>query len=74
MFQAWCELTFPRSWKAAGIDSMNRSWPDRAAYVVREVCEVTSRAEIDCLPEAFERFNNLIREPWHLYCEERKTS
>jgi len=41
---------------------------DEAAYWVRKLCGVESRAEIDNDPEAAERFHRLIRGPYAKWC------
>lgn len=40
---------------------------DGAATVVREVCEIESRSELDWHTEAADRFHVLIRGPWIKY-------
>lgn len=45
--------------------------PGAAADVVREVCEVDSRARFDDDPAATERFHTRIRRPWQAYFESK---
>ena len=53
-FQDWLAAQWPSLWAACG----------DPAEVVRRVCEVASRAEIDNDPEAQARFQERIRGPW----------
>lgn len=53
-FQDWLAAQWPSLWAARG----------DPAEVVRCVCEVASRAEIDNDPEAQARFQERIRGPW----------
>jgi hypothetical protein len=53
-FQDWLAAQWPALWAACG----------DPAEVVRCVCEVASRAEIDNDPEAQARFQERIRGPW----------
>jgi hypothetical protein len=60
-FREWLANTFGRAWMAADyVDSV----AEQSALVVRSVCGVKSRAEIDNDPAAMERFDRLIRRPW----------
>ncbi len=65
-FQMWVAETFEQLWRFA-IRSTSVDPPNLAALaadVVRDVCEVQSRAEIDNNPAAFQRFEERIRRPW----------
>jgi hypothetical protein len=42
-----------------------------AAMVLRHVCGVSSRAELDTNPNAGRSFHKLIREPYHAWLEEK---
>lgn len=42
---------------------------DLTARVVRHICNVESRAELDHNPVAAEKFHELIRKPWARYCQ-----
>lgn len=58
-FQRWLLRSFPEhggvSWA---------SLQESAAQIVRDICEVQSRVELDNDPIAIERFERLIRRPW----------
>lgn len=59
-FQSFLWGEWPKQWaEATGTTDVLR-----AASVVRRVCGVESRAEIDNDPEAFAAFERLIRKPW----------
>jgi hypothetical protein len=66
-FQDWLEATFPNQ-RGAGV---GEAPPGRAASIVRAVCCVNSRAEIDNNKEALQRFDRLIRQPWSAFCATR---
>lgn len=61
-FQLWLSVHFPKIWPGT-----TGKPHERAAEVVRQVCEIESRAEIDNDEGAYERFHELIREPWKKY-------
>jgi hypothetical protein len=61
-FQSWVVRNFRESAKAGM--GLNRKAVDLAAYIVRSVCEVESRAELDTDKGAAEVFDELIRRPW----------
>ena len=58
-FQGWCAKQWPLF-----IPRDFTSGTDCASRIVRAVCLVNSRAEIDNDPAAFARFDTLIRKPW----------
>ena len=66
-FQAWLADQWPKQWSEAigATDTL------RAASVVRAVCHVQSRAEIDNDQAKFARFDRLIRQPWAAFCATR---
>jgi len=66
-FQDWLEATFPNK-RGAGVEEAPS---DRAAAIVRAVCCVNSRAEIDNNKDAFQRFDRIIRQPWAAFCATR---
>lgn len=47
---------------------------DEAAAVVRILCQVDSRGDIDRNPEAEQRFHNLIRKPYLTHQQENTCS
>jgi len=59
-FQAWLYGRFPKQWTEAP-GTTEAEW---AASVVRAVCAVESRAELDNNPSAAEVFHRLIRIPY----------
>lgn len=59
-FQQWAKATHPTQWDAAPGDTPT-AW---AASVVRAVCSIESRAELDNDPAAAERFHTRIRKPY----------
>lgn len=69
MFQRWLDKTFHAIWEK-WLEKSARSVAPRidesivAANVVREVCGIESRAELDSDDAAAERFHRLIRGPW----------
>lgn len=60
-FQAWLAQKFPQ--QAFGYDKWTPA-KDVAAGIVREVCGVTSRAQLDADKYAPHRFDVLIRKAW----------
>ncbi len=68
-FQDWLKATEPGLWRniASRLGAANASLAEYAASMVRDICEVKSRADIDNDPAAMERFQRLIRGPWAKY-------
>jgi hypothetical protein len=60
-FQAWIEARNPQLAERAPFEL---SGPDLAAHLVRTICGVESRAQLDHNPEAARRFHESIRKPW----------
>lgn len=60
-FQFWVE---DRNAEALTVDVGGTEGQERAAVIVRALCGVTSRAELDHNPDAAAKFHNLIRKPW----------
>lgn len=63
-FQRWAKTTFPHSWAAAEASTAFGRPAEIAADVVRTVCAVKSRAEIDINPAAQRLFHDRIRLPY----------
>lgn len=61
-FRMWLQSVAPREALALGLKADEPS--ERAAVVVRFMCGVESRAELDHNDQAAERFHELIRKPW----------
>lgn len=59
-FQRWLQERFTREWG----DAPGFSPATWAASVIRAVCGIESRAELDSNPEAANRLHRLIREPF----------
>lgn len=59
-FQIWLHDRFPTQWDQAP----GKSESELAASVVRAVCAVDSRAELDNNPSAADLFHRLIRKPY----------
>ena len=59
-FQRWIQERYLKEWEAAP-GATPATW---AASVIRAVCSVDSRADLDNKPEAAERFDRLIRRPY----------
>lgn len=59
-FHRWLQETFPQQWQ----DAHGTKPVEWAASVVRAVCAVESRAELDTDPIAASRLHKLIREPY----------
>lgn len=59
-FQCWVHAR----WSDHGKEIPAMPMADFIAEVVRRVLGVKSRSEIDTDPEAFKRFEDLIRKPW----------
>ena len=60
-FQRWLQDTFPQQWQ----DAHGTKPVEWAASVVRAVCAVESRAELDSDKFAASRLHALIREPYN---------
>lgn len=60
-FQAWIEARHPQVAEGAPFETAG---PDLAAHIVRSLCQVQSRAELDHDKAAAARFHELIRKPW----------
>lgn len=60
-FQAWIEAGNRQLAERAPFEL---SGADLAAHLVRSICGVESRAELDHNPEAARRFHDVIRKPW----------
>jgi hypothetical protein len=64
-FQKWLLDTFPEACRAAEERVVRYAGAeDHAAAVLRIICQVSSRAELDQSEEAAERFHRLIRGPY----------
>ena len=68
-FRLWLSETYATEWRDTPTHAgpLSGRWPnsaEHAANVVRKLCGVTSRAEIDNDAEARERFERVIRAPW----------
>lgn len=59
-FRDWLTQTFPAQADVA----LGRNETERTASVIRAVCGIESRAEIDNDDRANQAFQTLIREPW----------
>lgn len=59
-FHRWAQEAFPAQWEAAP----GKTPTDWAASVVRAVCAIESRAELDNDEAAAKRFHSLIRDPY----------
>jgi hypothetical protein len=59
-FQRWAQEQFPKEWAYAKGDTPT-AW---AASVVRDVCGIESRAELDSNEAAAKRFHALVRKPF----------
>lgn len=66
VFQQWIEKHHADT---AGHVPADRLPEDRAASIIRGVCSVRSRAELDHDAPAAEIFHAAIRKPWLAYCE-----
>lgn len=60
-FQAWLEVQHSHIAEEAPA----AIGPDLAAYIVRKLCQVDSRAQLDHDKAAADRFHELIRKPWN---------
>lgn len=59
-FQAWLHARWPKQWDEAP----GKTEAEWAASVVRAVCAIESRKELDNDPQAAARFHKLIRGPY----------
>jgi hypothetical protein len=59
-FQAWLYRQDRERWKAAAGEDAE----EVAANVIRAICGIESRAELDSNPEAAAKLHKLIREPY----------
>jgi hypothetical protein len=66
VFRAWLWNAFPSAFEAAMAESHGNK-EEAAAIVIRSLCGVESRAEIDSNHEASTRFHRLIRIPYANY-------
>lgn len=63
LFLAWIMHRYPEHAENAPAAGAGVG-PDLAAHIVRAVCGVSSRAELDHNPVAAERFHDMVRRPW----------
>jgi hypothetical protein len=63
-FRMWLQSVAPREALALGLKVSADDPAERAAVVVRCMCGVISRAELDHDSAAAERFHERIRKPW----------
>lgn len=63
-FVEWMRRTYCGTWTKAQIEHPNDAPDDWAAYVIRELCHISSRAELDSDPEAAQRFQLAVRGPY----------
>lgn len=63
-FVEWLRLTYRGTWTKAQIEHPDDAPDDWAAYVIRELCHITSRADLDNDPEAARRFQLAVRAPY----------
>jgi hypothetical protein len=63
-FQQWLCRAFPLDWRRLPSETASGV----AANVVRKVCGIESRAELDANPAAAKYFDELIRAPYALHC------
>jgi hypothetical protein len=63
-FQQWLCRAFPLDWQRLPSETASGV----AANVVRKVCGIESRAELDSSPAAARYFDELIRAPYALQC------
>ena len=66
-FQGWCEEAFPDSYRGAGEQASDE---ERAAFVVKGACGVSSRKELDTYKRGTDKFKKLFLTP---YTEARKS-
>ena len=69
-FQTWLANTFAAMWNATQTPPFESE--AAAANVVRALCGVASRRELDTNPNAGRTFHKLIREPFHSWLEGQK--
>jgi len=63
-FRVWLKSAYPPAWATAEAVTMFGSEQDVAAEVVRSLCEVKSRAELDTNAAAQQLFHSRIRLPY----------
>jgi hypothetical protein len=61
-FQEWMRATYPNQWAHAELK--HELYADTAAEVVRNVCRIGSRADLDHSDAAAKHFDAHIRHPW----------
>jgi len=62
-FHDWLAANFPAEWDSATAE-LAKTWQDRCGVVVKMICGVASRKELDTDEEARAAFNRFIREPY----------
>lgn len=68
-FQRWIGNEFPWAWHCMGdLDA------EGSASVMRKVCDITSRAELDSNKVASATFHKKIRAPWNAHCKHPETA
>lgn len=67
-FIDWLMHAHTPQWGEAQAALPDEAPDDWAAWAVRCICEVDSRAELDHQPDAAERFQRLIRRPYMQHC------
>jgi hypothetical protein len=65
-FLLWLATAMPAEWVSATRAHGSRT--EAAAHVMRRVCGIESRADIDNDPHAAARFDKYIRGPWQKHC------
>jgi len=72
-FQDWLARRMPNLWREVNetLDSHHRDHAEAAAEVVRQCCEVESRAELDNNEAAARIFNEKIRGPYREVLDQR---
>jgi hypothetical protein len=68
-FRLWLATAYREDCMAVALDMPDKGPGWQAAEVVRRVCEVESRADIDNHAAAAQRFQERIRGPWKLHNE-----
>ena len=66
-FHIWLSQQYPQEWAAAW-QGFRPSKANAAADVVRRLCDIESRAELDSDDSARARFDQRIRGPWQKHC------
>ena len=72
-FHAWLKQRYPNAWaRHAPTPETDADSPQlTAAYIIREFCNIKSRAELDHNPTAAVAFHKLIRAPYAEYMRSR---